>query len=231
MRNAAATFNDDIGYDEPRRQAPRKSRAASSKPKARKTKKGKRFGFNMVKVARHGAIGISATVAIGIMVNALILQKGHHPAPLFGKAITLTELKPPPSPTPAPIKTTRDVVVAPNAQQAAALAAPPLPVAKPRHATIPAVAEKGASDDAIGKLLRGEPPAPAGGEKGETKTILAAQKALAKIGYAVKPNGTMGPATRKAIETFEKDRNLPVKGELSRRVVKILGAESGVKID
>ena len=65
----------------------------------------------------------------------------------------------------------------------------------------------------------------------EGKTVIGAQRALTKLGFAVKATGSLGPQTKKAIEAFEKDRGLPVKGELSRRVIKILAAESGVKIE
>ena len=241
MRNAAANFDDDFGYDEPRRPAPRKPRAASGKSKSRK-KKGNRFGVDMLKVARYTALGTSAAIVLGIVVNALVMQKGHHPAPLFGKAITLSDVGPVEKHTsPASTQTARDGADASAAlpeQPASPAVLPvvvPMPVAKPRHAS-QVVADKAAGDDGIARLLRGEAPAQTVGDKNigdksEPKTVLGAQKALAKLGYALKPNGTLGPATRKAIEAFEKQRNLPVKGDLSRRVVKMLTAETGVTID
>ena len=122
-----------------------------------------------------------------------------------------------------------DAVVPPDATTGA-IAPVPVPVVKPHHiATVAAKSDQAGGEDQIAKLLQGgTPPA---GDKSEAKTITAAQKALAKLGFALKPNGTLGPATKKAIEQFEKERNLPVNGELTRRVVKVLSAESGLRID
>ena len=233
MRNAAATFDDDHGYDTPvRKSAPRKSRASSPKPKSRK-KKGRRFAVDMHKVARYAAIGMSATVVAGIMVNALVMQKGHHPAPLFGKGTLGISAAPV-----TPVKDTRVAVVdpAPKADEPMGVAAPPpMPVVKPRPATPKPTASdqapKASGEDQIAKLLKTGVAPVVASDRSDTKTVLGAQKALAKLGFALKANGTMGPATKKAIEAFEKERNMPVNGELTHRVVKILGAESGVKID
>ena len=87
------------------------------------------------------------------------------------------------------------------------------------------------SDDPIARLLSGSAPSPVADRTAGSKTVFAVQKALAKLGFAVKPNGSFGPTTKKAIEAFEKDRHLPVKGEMSHRIVKVLAAESGVRID
>lgn len=218
MPNAAATFDDDFGFDKPaRKTGPRKPKTAS----ARRRKKRPGLRVDMRKVARLAAVGMSASLALGIMVNALVLQKSRHPAPLFGKTVALA---PPPASaavaarTPAPTQAVAPTV-APE---------PAAPAARPRHAA----ADKSNEGDAIARLLQGSGAAPAApAEKPDGKTVLGVQKALAKLGFAVKPNGSLGPSTRKAIEAFEKDRHLPMKGELTRRLVKIIGAESGVKID
>ena len=60
--------------------------------------------------------------------------------------------------------------------------------------------------------------------------IVAAQKALMKLGYVVKADGIMGAGTRKAIEIFEQSRKLPVTGDLSARVMRELSALSGVAV-
>ena len=62
------------------------------------------------------------------------------------------------------------------------------------------------------------------------KTLAAAQRALQKVGYVVKPDGVFGSTTRVALEKFERDRGLPVTGQLSGRTVKQLAAQSGVAI-
>ena len=219
MRNAAASFDDDFAYDEPaRREAPRKpSRAA---PSRKKKKSG--WSIDRSRIARYGAIGISAVVALGIVYNALIVQKGHHPAPLFGHAAPAVQARQAAAPA----------VEAPPAHVAQQQddAPVPVPVAKPTPIRHAASGQHAAGADAIAQLLQGGG-APAVAEKPEGKSVAAAQRALTKLGFAVKANGTMGPATRKALERFEQDRHLPMKGELTRRVVKILSAESGIKID
>jgi peptidoglycan hydrolase-like protein with peptidoglycan-binding domain len=96
------------------------------------------------------------------------------------------------------------------------------------------VAAKTKPDDLIGKLLKtsaatGEKPKET--TKESAKAILATQHALMKLGFVIKPSGIFGPATRAAIEAFERDQHLPVKGEMSRKILKQLSAESGVAID
>lgn len=233
MRNAAATMDDDFGYETaPRKAAPRK---ASGRPRsggnAGKAKKGtKRRGVDMHRVARIAAIGMAATMATGIMVNALMLQKGHHPAPLFGKAAA----------TRAPVTVLKTVPAAAPARaqvdDAAAATEPRPAAAKSRKAAV-ATRDTDAqgSDDAIGKLLAGGVPAPSAKAKGDGRTdgkiVMGVQRALTKLGFKVPATGTVGPTTRKAIEAFEKDRHMPIKGELNHRLVKVLAAESGIKID
>jgi peptidoglycan hydrolase-like protein with peptidoglycan-binding domain len=61
-----------------------------------------------------------------------------------------------------------------------------------------------------------------------TKRVLAVQRALADFGYGqIKPNGSFDADTRAAIEKFERDRMLPVTGEISDRFVRELAAMTG----
>jgi peptidoglycan hydrolase-like protein with peptidoglycan-binding domain len=61
-----------------------------------------------------------------------------------------------------------------------------------------------------------------------SKRVLGVQRALADFGYGpVKPTGAFGPDTRAAIEKFERDRKLPVTGEVSDRLVRELTAVTG----
>jgi len=82
-----------------------------------------------------------------------------------------------------------------------------------------AVPSPGASarGDAIGDLIAGS-----------SRRVLAVQRALGDFGYGpVKPTGILGPDTRAAIEKFERDRKLPVTGQLSNRLVRELAATTG----
>lgn len=231
MRNAAASFDDDFGYDAAaRKKTPRKPRTPLGK---QKTKKGKRFGFAMHRAARYGAIGMSATVVLGIMINALALQKSRHPAPLFGKAIALGGTVAPATSAKKPVTVPTSAAVEdapPGAESTTDASAPHAKLR--RSAAIPDGSDdKSVAVDPIARLLQSSASGIATGDKPEPKRVLGAQRALVKLGFVLKPNGTFGPATRKAVELFEKDRHLPMKGELTRRLVKILSAESGVKID
>ncbi|RDV02415.1 peptidoglycan-binding protein [Undibacter mobilis] len=58
--------------------------------------------------------------------------------------------------------------------------------------------------------------------------VLAIQRALADFGYGqIKPTGNFDAATRVAIEKFERDRKLPVTGQISERFVRELSAMTG----
>jgi peptidoglycan hydrolase-like protein with peptidoglycan-binding domain len=61
-------------------------------------------------------------------------------------------------------------------------------------------------------------------------TVLAGQRALARLGYSVKVDGVMGSGTRQAIERFEQDRRLPVTGEFNARTVRELATASGITV-
>ena len=61
-----------------------------------------------------------------------------------------------------------------------------------------------------------------------SKRVMAIQRALADFGYGqIKPSGQFDPATKTAIEKFERDRKLPVTGQISDRLVRDLAATTG----
>jgi peptidoglycan hydrolase-like protein with peptidoglycan-binding domain len=62
--------------------------------------------------------------------------------------------------------------------------------------------------------------------------LQSVQRALARLGYGpIRPDGRPGSATRAAVQRFERDRNLPVTGEISSRLVRELAAVSGMPIE
>ena len=151
-----------------------------------------------------GAI-LSALLA-GIGVNALILQRERHPAPLFApapqkKIVAPAPVAPPPTPPPAPTV----------AHEAAAA-----PVAAPPTAAGPGGGQR---SDPIGDLLRGESPA-----ADDSRLIVAAQTALARLGYLVKPDGAQGGATDQALRDFERAHGLPISTEITPHLVKQLSS-------
>ena len=61
-----------------------------------------------------------------------------------------------------------------------------------------------------------------------SQRVLALQRALAEFGYAqIKPTGVMDLETKAAIERFERERRLPITGEVSDRVVRELASLTG----
>jgi Putative peptidoglycan binding domain len=152
-------------------------------------------------------LGAALSVAlIGIGVNALLLQRERHPAPLFGFSAPKLPAAPAPAqaPVPKPVSTEEK---APPAQPS-----PAVPPARPADA-----AEGSASaSDPIADLLAGETHSDA------SHLILTAQTALAKLGYPVRPDGKEGVATAQALRDFERAHGLPAATEITERVVKQL---------
>lgn len=154
-----------------------------------------------------GAAMFAALVGIG--VNALLLQRERHPAPLFGYAAPkLPSATPAPAPPP-PQKPASTEDTAPPAQPSATL-----PPARPAESA----GSSSSASDPIAELLAGEPHGDA------TRLTLAAQTALAKLGYPVKPDGKEGSATEQALREFERAHGLPPGTEITERLVKQLTA-------
>lgn len=60
------------------------------------------------------------------------------------------------------------------------------------------------------------------------KRVIAVQRVLAAYGYGqISPNGVLGPETQAAIQKFERQRKLPVTGQVSDVVVRELAAMTG----
>jgi len=65
-----------------------------------------------------------------------------------------------------------------------------------------------------------------------SRHVAAVQRALTQYGYGqLKPTGTVGPDTQMAIQKFERERKLPVTGQVSDRVVRELAAVIGHPIE
>ena len=70
--------------------------------------------------------------------------------------------------------------------------------------------------DEIGDLLRGGP------QGDDSRVVLAAQSALAKLGYGVKADGALGSATQQALRDFERAHGLPLTAEITPHLLKEL---------
>ena len=97
-----------------------------------------------------------------------------------------------------------------------------------------APAKAPATRDPIAEIIRmgGPVPKPPAnvGRPDSGDAVLAGQRALAKLGYGIRPDGVMGAGTRQAIERFEQDRRLPVTGEFGPRTLRELSAASGIAV-
>jgi hypothetical protein len=163
-----------------------------------------------VKIAhlRNYLAAALSVAVIGIAVNALLLQRERHPAPLFGLAPPkLPSAAPAPAPAP-PQKLTGAEDNAPPA--------PLSPAVPPARPPVTAEGSPSSTSDPIADLLAGET------HSDGSRLILAAQTALAKLGYAVKPDGKEGAATERALQEFEHAHSLPPATEITERLVKQL---------
>ena len=201
-------------------------------------------------------MGTIATFAI--VINALFLQKGPHPAPIFATRPLLQHEAALPSRVQSTQPGTADTSMQARTQtianiqreltrkgfydgpadgiwgaktdvavrdfvQAAGVKINPeagdglLRTITASNVRAPAAAAaEAAPNDPIAKLI-----AP-------SKRVMAIQRALAEFGYGqIKPTGVYDPETRTAIEKFERDRRLPVTGQISDRFVRELAAMTG----
>lgn len=195
-----------------------------------------------------GLIAFSACSAI--IANALFLQSGPHPAPMFGSVVsppTALIQNPLPRPRPAEADATSPE---PKASESRLL--DPRPVA-PRPVE-PKAADPRSSDpkvtdqrdaDPLANLVKAttstplppanvlRPPAPIPGPVASgPRRVAAVQRTLTEYGYGqLKPTGTIGSDTQAAIQKFERERKLPVTGQMSDRLVRDLSAMIGHSID
>jgi peptidoglycan hydrolase-like protein with peptidoglycan-binding domain len=213
-----------------------------------------------------------ATVAI--MVNALFLQHGPHPAPIFATRPLVSRPAAPvvAVPQPAPVvapkvaepRTPAQIIgdiqrelhqrgfytgvvdgiwgaktdgAARDFLQAAGLKADVTPsesllhvIATSNAKPAPAAAVAApAHKDPIAALIAPQPaPPPQTPTASPSKRVLAIQRALADFGYGqIKPTGVYDQDTQAAVEKFERERSLPVDGQISDRFVRDLAAMTG----
>lgn len=195
-----------------------------------------------------GAVGFAASAAF--LANALILQAPPSGAPLPGarpsgfgqtsrpKTNHTTVPLPPASPQASAAPTggaTNGSLGYLSVRTATAEVAVPLVPATPGPSVTRTdtradgprrpLAALGAAPDVTGTL---RPPSDVPG----SSRILSVQKALAKLGYGpLKVDGRPGGETRSAIQRFQRDRSLPVDGEISDKLVRELASVSGSAIN
>jgi hypothetical protein len=174
-----------------------------------------------------GALAFAAVSAI--IANALFLQAGRHPAPMFGTVTAMPAVASPANPLPRPRPVEADPTQSesrpaePKAADPLAnlvktmSAAPVMPAAVPRP---PAAIPLASHNDTTAIPGVG------------SRRVAAVQRALTEYGYGqLKPTGVIGSDTQAAIQKFERARKLPVTGQMSDRLVRELTAVIGRPID
>jgi hypothetical protein len=220
-------LNDD---DMPRRR--RGSRAAAVEPESERGLLMRIFLYSPKDVIA-GALALAAIIAI--IANALLMQAGRHPAPMFGTVTTLpaTALpvvaSVPASPLPRPRPVEADTAL-PETRLAEPKAADPLTnLVKTTSTVQAATANIPRPPLAVPVSSRVDSvPVSVGG----SHRVAAVQRALTEYGYGqLKPTGVVGSDTQAAIQKFEKARRLPVTGQVSDRLVRELAAMIGHSIE
>lgn len=175
------------------------------------------------------AIFVAVVAAGSIFVNALYRQPGPHPAPIFAiksrpvAAETTATVQV--APRSRPETNASQKIESPAAQKLDALPRARLEPAKVETAPLPKP-----KPDAIAALISGQP-APATTPTPAAKVVLV-QRALNDFGYGpVKSSGNVGPDTTAAIQKFERERKLPVTGQISPRFLRELAALTGRTLD
>ncbi len=165
---------------------------------------------------------LAATAAlaavIAIVTNAMFLQAGRHPSPMFSTASvsSLPAVAPAPAPLPRVRPPEAEARVVEKPLESPALAKQAATSAAPRP---PAVVHA-AKSDPVGDLIV------------STRRIAAVQRALTEYGYGqLKPTGVVGTDTQAAIQKFERDRKMPVTGQLSDRLIRDLTVLTGRPIE
>jgi hypothetical protein len=192
-----------------------------------------------------GALAFAAVSAI--IANALFLQAGRHPSPMFGSVVVMppTALAPAsPLPRPRPVEadtsSSEPRVVEPRVVEPRL--AEPKPVEKPAEPKSAdpltnLVKATSAAPVAPANVLRPPAPIPPSSRADSiagsgSRRVAAVQRALTEYGYGqLKPTGTVGSDTQAAIQKFERERKIPVTGQMSDRLVHELAAVIGHPID
>jgi Putative peptidoglycan binding domain len=181
------------------------------------------------------AIGFFIATAAAILLNALLWQRTRHPSPFFSRAGPAGPIAVP-LPQPQSAIRPQDKPVEKPAAQKSPVEMPPLEIpasGQPRQTRI----TSSSPYDEISQLLKAPPEPPArpitkaATSAAPSKLVLAAQRALVKLGFVLNPDGVAGPTTRQAIKRYERDHGIPVRGDLSPAIVRKLSSETGITIN
>lgn len=191
--------------------------------------------------------GLVAAAAISaIVANALFLQTGRHPAPMFGTVINL----PAPSslslanPLPRPRPVGADT--SPLEPKATEFRVEPKPAEKTPEKTAETTASTRSGDPMTNLVIKATTPTPAPSavtvarppapiptqQSPAARRLAGVQRALSEYGYGnLKITGAMSGETQSAIQTFERQHKMPVTGQVSDRLLRELAAAIGHPVE
>jgi len=156
--------------------------------------------------------GALAFAAIGaIVANAMFMQAGHHPSPMFGSSTVMPSALPQANPLPKPRPVEADTAEVKSAAT---------PHSAATHGMRPTAQTPTVANDPLANLIN------------STRRVAAVQRLLTEYGYGqLKPTGTAGTDTQAAIRKFEQARRMPVTGQMSDHLVRELAAVTGRSLD
>ena len=199
---------------------PRRRRGAAAVAIEAETERGlaMRILLHSPKDMVAGALAFAAVSAI--VANALFLQAGRHPSPMFGTGVAIPApglTSPLPRPRPPEAALFEPKLAEPKPVEAR--------LAEPKHTDpmtnlVKATIATPAASPAVPR-----PPAPVpvssrndAGPASGSRRVASVQRALTEYGYGqLKPTGTVGSDTQAAIQKFERERKIPVTGILRSR--------------
>lgn len=194
----------------------------------------------LLRVALHSpkdtlAACVALAGTLAIMTNAVFLQEGRHPAPMFNTssplaavasgtsssstALPMPTMVPRPRPLDTEVKSS-DLKTADAAPVVTKTSVPQAVGPSTGSTPLKSVPQTQVHGDPVGDLIV------------STRRIAAVQRALTEFGYGqLKSTGIAGADTRVAIEKFERERKLPVTGQVSDRLAHELSVATGRSID
>ena len=180
-----------------------------------------------------GALALAAIIAI--ITNALFMQAGRHPAPMFGTVTMLPAAalpvvaSVPANPLPRPRPVEADIAL-PETRPADPRIGDPLTSLVKTTSTVQATTANIPRPPLAVPISSRVDSVPV--SIGGSHRVAAVQRALTEYGYGqLKPTGVVGSDTQAAIQKFEKARKLPVTGQVSDRLVRELAATIGHSIE
>jgi hypothetical protein len=186
------------------------------------------------------AFVVAAAAAGAIMINGLYFQRGPHPAPIFAvKPLPIAASRPAENvaaPRPRPLEpesAKRDFAsIRAHTDGIDSARARPAQPAGPRKDPIADLLTTRSIPATAPPQAQPAMPAPQRSPAQPSRQVLAVQRALSDFGYGqLKPTGIYDPETRLAIQHFERDRKLPITGEISERVTRELANLTGRSLD